>query len=169
MLLKRKPVVAVLAMCLVSMLSVSGPARADEKEARHALETIYAKVDEATKNKDVKSIRAYMAEDFSLKRQDGKVLNRNQSLDSIEQSLGQLGEIHSSTTTINNLKEAEGTTVAETTQVLKATIDGPDNKSHELVATARSRDTWSQTEHGWMIKQSEELGQSAMMDGQPLP
>lgn len=169
MLLKGKVVVAVLAMCWMAMLHVSGPARADEKTDRHALEAIYAKVDQAIKNKDVKSIRAYMTEDFSLKRQDGKVLNRNESLDSIEQSLGQLGEIHSSTTTINDLKEVEGTAVADTTQVLKARIDGPDNKSHELVATAKSRDTWSQTEHGWMIKRSEDLGQSATMDGQPLP
>jgi ketosteroid isomerase-like protein len=168
MLLRRKPVVIVLAMLSVSMLLLHIPARADEKEARHDLEAIYAKVDQATKNKDVKSLRAYMAEDFSMKREDGKVLNRNESLDVITQSLGQVGEIQSSTTTIDKLKEEDGTVVADTTQILKATIDGQDSKSHQLVATAKSRDTWIHTEHGWLIKHSDDLGQSATMDGKPL-
>jgi ketosteroid isomerase-like protein len=169
MLHRRKPVFAALAMLLVSTLLASMLVRADEKEARHELEAIYAKVDEATRNKDIKAIRAYMAEDFTSKRQDGKILDRNESLETLAQSLNSLKEIQSSSTKIDKLKEENGALIADTTQLLKATIDGPDNKPHELVATAKSRDTWSHTEHGWMIKHSEDLGQSATMDGNPLP
>jgi hypothetical protein len=160
--------VVALAMWLVPMLLLNLPARADEKGARHELEAIYAKVDEATKNKDVKAMRAYMAEDFSMKTEDGKILNRNETLDVITQSLGQVGEIQSSTTKIDNLKEEDGTVVVDTTQILKATIDGQDGKSHQLVATAKSRDTWIHKEHSWLVKHSESLGQSATMDGKAL-
>lgn len=165
---KTKLMAAALTMLLVSMLFAGVAAHADEKEARHDLEAIYAKVDQATKNKDIKTIRSYMAEDFSAKTQDGKVLKRDEALGTLEQSLAAMGEIHSSMTTIDSLKEEENGAVAETTQTVKATVNGPDNKSHELVATAKSRDTWAHSKQGWMIKQSEDLGQSVTVDGQPV-
>jgi ketosteroid isomerase-like protein len=169
MLSKGKLMVAVLALLSVSVLCAGvAAAHADEKEARHDLEAVYAKVDQATKNKDIKALRAYMAEDFSAKTQDGKVLTRDEALSALEQSLGAMGEIHSSVTTIDSLKEEGDAVIVETTQTVKASATGPDNKSHEVVATAKSRDTWAHTKQGWMIKHSEDLGQSVTVDGHPM-
>lgn len=167
MLQKRRLAIASLAVLVVSIVAPS-LVQAYNQDARHELEAVYARVDQATKNKDIKTLKSYLSESFKLKRQDGKIINREEALNGLEESLNSFKEIHSSNAAISSLKEEASTTVVDTTQVLKAAVDGPDGKSHELAGTVKSRDTWTHDEHGWIIQSSEDLGQTVTIDGKPM-
>ena len=157
-----------LLVVLAALLMMVGPARADEKELRKEFEAIYARVDQAIKNKDTKSLIAMLADDFTSKEEDGKILDREQSIASVTQSMAAIKEVHSAATKIDSLKEGNGQVVVDYTQTVKATIDGADGSTHEIVATQKGRDTWARTDHDWILKQGENLGNTVTVDGKPV-
>lgn len=164
----KKLIALSLLMMLAAMFMPVSPARADEKELRKEFEAIYAKVDEAIKNKDVKALTAMLADDFTSKEEDGKILDREQSIAAVTQSMAAIKEVHSVATKIDSLKESNGQVAVEYTQTVKATINGPDGNTHEIVATQKGRDTWVRTDRDWMIKQGENLSNTVTVDGKPV-
>lgn len=150
-------------------LFASHPARAATDANRSVFEAIYKASAKALKDRDLKTINSYEAEDFSLKTIDGKSMNREQANASLEKSLAIFKTISKADEEITEIKIENDTATLQVTEKMSATtIADPQGKEHSVESTTKSRDIWIKKGDKWLIKYSEVLEDTSTLDGKPM-
>ena len=154
--------------CL-SMLLFGVAVKADDGHVRKELEAIYAKRDKAMLNKDFAFIKSTEAEEYTEKKKDGKVLNREQADAEMDQLAPMIKEVQSFWTKVESVKEGEDDeAIVEISDGGKISLVDPEGKTHVIEGSGRSRDTWEHTDKGWKIKYHVSLESNTKMDGKPI-
>jgi hypothetical protein len=153
--------------CL-SVLLLGVAVKADDGHARKEIEAIYAKRDKAMLNKDFAFIKSTEADEYTEKKKDGKVLNREEADAEIDQLAPMIKEVQSFWTKVESAKEGEDAIIVEISDGGKISIVDPEGKTHIVEGSGRSRDTWEHTDTGWKIKYHENLESNTKLDGKPI-
>jgi len=126
-------------------------------DIRKELEAVYAKIDKATEDKDVKTLESLLAEDYE-KVADGKTLKRDETVARMKKSFEIVKDIESSKTKIDKIEQVEGNQIVDYTTVAKVTITDEDEKDKSMTVTSKGRDWWVKNEDGeWICVSSERL------------
>lgn len=153
----------------LSMLLFGVAVRADDGHVRKELEAIYAKRDKAMLNKDFAFIKSTEADEYTEKKKDGKVLNREEADAEIDQLAPMIKEVQSFWTKVESVKEGENDEViVEISDGGKISLVDPEGKTHIIEGSGRSRDTWEHTDKGWKIKYHLNLESTTKLDGKPI-
>lgn len=140
-----------------------------DDSVRKELEAVYAKRDQALKDKNFDFMLSQEAEDYTEKSKDGKVMNKEQADAAAEDVKKMVVAVSEESSKIESVKEGDdGEYIVEISDQGKLTIKGPDGNNHEVEGHGRSRDTWVKTEAGWKIKAHEEIESTITIDGQPV-
>ena len=154
-------------MLALASLCLSAFVSADES-VKKELEAVYAKIDATIKAKDIKSLESFLTKDFEM-IEDGKKLNRAETLAQWEKQFEMLSEVTTFKTTIDKIQHVEGNEVVDITQTVKGTFKGADGKTHTLEAVGKSRDFWTKSEDGkWLCNTIEDKGGEVKIDGKPV-
>ena len=126
-------------------------------DTRKELEAVYAKIDEAIENKDIKTLESLLSEDYE-KRADGKTIKRAEAVAQMKKSLEMVEEIESVTTTINKIKQVEGNQIVDYTQTAKVKIKDDNGKVQSVTISTKGRDWWVKDEDGeWICISAERI------------
>ena len=154
--------------CL-SILIFGVAVKADDGHARKEIEAIYAKRDKAMMAKDFAFIKSTQSEEYTEKKKDGKVLNREQADAEIDQLAPMIKEVQSFWTKVESVKEGEDDEViVQITDGGKISLVDPEGKPHIIEGSGRARDTWEHTDKGWKIKSHESLESTTKLDGKVI-
>jgi ketosteroid isomerase-like protein len=146
---------------LIVMLAVFGFAapsvvRADD-DTRKELEAVYAKIDKAIENKDIKTLEALLDEDYE-KQSGDKTIKRPEAVAEMKKNLDAVKSVESNKTTIDKINQVEGNQIVDYTQVSKITITGDDGKDKTLTVTSKGRDWWVKGDDGkWICVAAERV------------
>ena len=155
-------------VCLSTLLFDVG-VKADDGHARKEIEAIYAKRDKAMLSKDFAFVKSTEAEEYTEKKKDGKVLNREEADAEVDQLAPMIKEVQSFWTKVESVKEGEDDEViVEISDGGKISLVDPEGKTHIIEGSGRSRDTWEHTDKGWKIKYHESLESNTKLDGKPI-
>jgi hypothetical protein len=148
-------------LMLILVLALTGFAYTSvirvEDDVRKALEAVYAKIDTATEEKDMKTLESLLGADYE-KQSGGKTLKRAEVVAQMKKSFDSVKEIVSSKTTIDKIKQVEGNQIVDYTQTSKVVVAGEDGKDQTVEFTSKGRDWWVEDEDGdWICVSSERL------------
>jgi hypothetical protein len=168
MIYKKLSVKLTALMCL-STLFFGIAVKGDDGHVRKEIEALYAKRDKAMLNKDFAVLKSMETEDYTDKKKDGKVSNREQADSEIDQLAPMIKEVQSFWTKVESIKEGEDDEViVEISDGGKISIVDPEGKTHLIEGSGKSRDTWEHTDKGWKIKAHENLESTTKLDGKPI-
>lgn len=124
-------------------------------DTRKELEAVYAKIDAALENKDIKVIESLLSDDYE-KRIGDKTLNRSEVIASMKQGFDAVKKIDSSETKIEKIEQVEGNEIVDYTQTVKATMKGTNGKDESMTHETKGRDWWVKNDDGkWICVSSE--------------
>lgn len=168
----RRPLLNVLALIALALAGTPPAARADDRTVRRDLDAIYAKYVQAAKRKEKTAlkqfIQQYTVADFQQKIPGGRTLNRAQVTAMMTEGPAADVRIVDEHLKIRKLSVKGNEAVATYTDQSTAVVADPQGKSHRIVSTSTSRDTWVKTPRGWKMRLSEVLQAKTMMDGKPV-
>jgi Domain of unknown function (DUF4440) len=169
----RRPLLNVLALIALALAGTPPAARADDRTARRDLDAIYAKYVQAAKQKEKTAlkqfIQQYTVADFQQKMPGGRMLNRAQVTAMLTEGPAADVRIVDEQLKIRQVTVKGNEAVATYTDQSTAVVADPQGKSHRIVSTSTSRDTWVKKPGGWKMRLSEVLQAKSMMDGKPVP
>jgi hypothetical protein len=142
-------------------------ARANTDSERTAFEFIYQRVAQDLKQNNAKDIFSFETDDFSHKILSGKTLNHQEADAILQQSMNAMKVSDAETTIADFSVEKEQATIV-VTQKIVAILKDPKDKEHKLIDVSKSRDSWIKVDGKWKIKFSEDLDDSATIDGNPV-
>jgi hypothetical protein len=152
----------------LALAALARPAPADDAVARKALEAAYARWDTVWNKDDPKLFLAFFEKDttpdWSFRHYMGEIDTRKQEEDRVRGQLkegrlqGQPGQSITNTTTINELKVAGDTAVANVLEIVNVTPTGSQGKRRSHHLAHRRRDTWVKTPEGWKARSFERVG-----------
>jgi len=158
-----------LGMVLLALGGFRPVAGADARAPRRELETAYAGIVRAMRQKDFKAWMSYLTPDYSEKSTHGKISRRPQIEAGRKQSLATSQSLEARFDIAQVTLKANTAAVAvryALTVVTKPAMD-PQGKTHKIVAVAPMRQTWIKTARGWKLRLSETLkGGAVTVDGQ---
>lgn len=137
----------VLIVMLVAISFASAGAVRAAGDIRKELETVYAKIDKAVENKDMKTLESLLGEDYE-KHIGDKTINRAEAVAEMKKSFAVVKSVESSKTTIDKIEQVEGNQIVDYTEVSKITITGEDGKDKSITVTSKGRDWWVKEEDG---------------------
>ncbi len=148
-------------LILISVLALSAVAQTNVTKAtddtRKELEAVYAKIDKASVEKDLKTLESLLDEDYE-KQVDGKTIKRAEAVARMKKSFEAVKEIVSAKTVINKIEQVEGNQIVDYTTTGKATVTGEDGKDQTVVVTSKGRDWWVKDDDGkWLCVSSERV------------
>ncbi len=156
-------------LALLLLLFLSSPGRTGTvAQVRHQLEAQYAAISRAYRQKDVEGITRLMARDYLWKRAGMPALDRYEAEDTIRDWLDRLQTIKGLASRLQGVTVSGRTAIAIHTSTLLGTVKDQAGKSHSLVSTQTSRDTWIRTPEGWRIRRAVTLSSQALVDGHPV-
>jgi hypothetical protein len=168
-MIEGKVSVKLTVVACLSMLLFGIAVKADDGHARKEIEAIYAKRDKAMLNKDFAFIKSTEADEYTEKKKDGKVLNREEADAEIDQLAPMIKEIQSFWTKVESVKEGENDEIiVEISDGGKISLVDPEGKPHIIEGSGRSRDTWEHTDKGWKMKYHLNLESITKLDGKPI-
>jgi ketosteroid isomerase-like protein len=146
---------------LIVMLAVIGVASTGvltvADETRKELEAVYAKIDKAIENKDIKTLESLLGEDYE-KQSHGKTIKRDAMVAEMKKNFDAVKKVESNKTTIDKINQVEGNQIVDYTQVSKITVEGEDGKELSVTITSKGRDWWVKGEDGeWLCVSAEAI------------
>lgn len=161
-----------LKLTIVACLSISFfgvVVKADVGQARKEIEAIYARRDKAMLSKDFAFIKSTESAEYTEKKKDGKVLNREEADAEIDQLAPMIKEVQSFWTKVESVKEGEDDEIiVEISDGGKISLVDPEGKLHIIEGSGKARDTWEHTDKGWKIKSHESLESTTKLDGKVI-
>ena len=168
-MIQRKLSLKLMVLMCVSIPLFGVAVKADDEHVRKEIEAIYAKRDKAMLNKDFAFIKSTEAEEYTEKKKDGKVLNREEADAEIDQLAPMIKEVQSFWTRVESVKEGEDEEIiVEISDGGKISLVDPEGKTHIVEGSGKSRDTWEHTDKGWKIKSHVSLESTTKLDGKPI-
>ena len=148
-------------LVIILMLAAVGLASANvvtiTDDIRKELEAVYAKIDAAIEDKDLKTLEALLGEDYE-KQVDGKTIKRAEAVAQMKKSLESVKDIGSVKTTIVKIKQVEGNQIVDYTQTAKVTITDENGKDKSVSITTKGRDWWVKDDDGeWICVSAERI------------
>ena len=166
--MKTRQVTLASILILAAVLSSVHAQNRTRHVVRRGLEVKYAKVVEAYRNKDIKAFMENKTPDFTGKSLNGNVATREQVEAGVKQRMERMKKLNHLKIEIKNITVIGGVAVAITTQDFSRVVTDAQGREHTVVSKGTThRDTWVETENGWMLKSVEEIKQGKeYVDGQ---
>src|SRR5437868_1896795 len=138
---------------LVSILVMGSFAAAQDDSVRKELEAVYAKRDQAIKAKDAEFLKSLLAADYTEKDKDGKIKNRSQAANSLDNSFGAKDPIKME---LNSVTKIESVTKGKDANEVIVEISQAMWWTGMLNAQgkAKFRETWMRSDAGWKVRYS---------------
>jgi ketosteroid isomerase-like protein len=150
-----KSLVLIILLGAISLASTNVITIADD--IRKELEAVYAKIDEAIKDKDLKTLESLLSEDYE-KQAEGKTIKRPEAIAQMKKSLEAVKTVESVKTTIDKIKQVEGNQIVDYTQTAKVKITDENGKDQSVVITTKGRDWWVKDDDGeWICVSAERI------------
>jgi ketosteroid isomerase-like protein len=147
----------VLILMLAAICLASANVMTAIDDTRKELEAVYAKIDTAIENKDLKTLESLLGEDYE-KQSDGKTIKRAEAVADMKKNFDAVKSIESNKTTIDKIQQVEGNQIVDYTQVSKVTVTGEDGKDKSITITSKGRDWWVKDEDGdWICVSAERV------------
>lgn len=122
------------------------------------LKTIYAKLDKAAKNADLRTFEKYLGENYRLETVD-ESLNKRQTLVRLKSQFALTDEISEAISTIDDVKAIGDKYVLDVTSVLVGELAMPNGKLVKFSITSKSTDVWHRNRQGnWQVQRQIDLG-----------
>ncbi len=143
----------------VSILALGSFSAAQNDSVRKELEAIYAKRDQALKNRDADLLKSLLANDYTEKDKDGKIRNHTDVTNSFDKDASDkdITEVNAATKVVS-IKQGKDANeaIVETSLTLNMTamIDG---QPHKLQVNGKSHDIWMRNDAGWKMQFSESV------------
>lgn len=135
----------ILTLVLVGLGYANATSSADD--VRKELEAVYAKIDRAIVNSDMKTLESLLADDYE-KIDGDKTIKRADAIAAMKASLESVKDVESCKTTINKIRQVEGNQIVDYTQIAKVTVAGAGGKDETMEITTKGRDWWVADEDG---------------------
>ena len=154
----------------VAILMLTCAVMAQDNALRKDFEALYTKRDKAFKGKDADFINSLLAEDYTSKDNDGKLMNRAQTVEKNNSAFAAIKEVISVVTKIESVRQGKdgSEAVVETSDAVKLSFTGADGQPHLYDGAEKLRETWVLAEAGWKLKYTELLESKATIDGKPM-
>jgi len=152
-------------IALGSLTLATSHVRADDKADITAL---YGKLTAAMKAKDIKGVMATGTPDFTMKEASGKVYNAKDAATMMDSQFKMMKSVDEVKMTPKTISIKGKTAVVMGDFVMKVVMTGPDGKDHKFAGTGLTKDTFVKTPKGWLVKSTETVKESMMMDGKPF-
>ena len=142
----------------------------DAATARKAIEGRYAEYVKAIKSKNLKAIMSLSTADRTYKTKEGQVHKRADIEKNIGNQFKAIKSYDDVKFTIKDFKLTGKEAIVTVTSAVKAKIImTPDGKKTGALETkTESRVWWISTDKGWLIKKTEVISDSQMLDGKPI-
>ena len=168
-MIQRRVSIKFIVFACIGVLLFGIAVRAADDHVRKEFEAIYARRDKAMLSKDFALVKSMETEDYTEKKKDGKVLNKEQSDAEVDDLAPMIKEVQSFWTKVESVKEGdENEVIVEVSDGGKISIVDPEGKPHIIEGSGRSRDTWEHTDKGWKLKYHENLESNSKLDGKPI-
>lgn len=125
--------------------------RDKSKPVRRALEEQYAKIEEATRKKDLVALLALRTPDFTVKTTTGETWSYEQSADYVKRGFEQVQSIVSLSFTIGTIN-VSGNEAAAIIHQEWSRMQMMKGKLRRVDTSAVQRETWIDTPEGWRLK-----------------
>ena len=158
-----------LGLMLLAVVGAAGAARADEASVRKELTVAYGKFVKEFKAKDARAIIARLTPDYQIKSVGGRVLKRAEAVKSIQEMMQAIKEVKSRTYKFDKVVAKGNTAILTVSEKIVVTIPGAQGADHELVVQGVNRETFVKGGGGWKLKRTDEIRQTATLDGRPFP
>jgi len=152
-------------MALCSLAISAAQVKADDKADINA---VYGKVTAAMKAKDIKALMATGTPDFTMKDMSGKVHNAKEATEMMGSQFKVMTSVEDVKMTPKSYDIKGKTATVMADFIMKVTMPGPDNKPHKFSSIGLTKDTFVKTPKGWMLKGTEAVKESTLMDGKPM-
>jgi hypothetical protein len=166
MKLKACLTLGVLLLCaMIAPLS-----RADEtRDAKLKAEMVenYLLWQIAWKNKDAERIISFESPDYTYVSKDGQTQLKQTEDASLRYAMNAIFKIYDAKVGIKKITIEPHRVTVLSDHLLDADMIGPENRSHRVLITARSRDIWVNYDGAWMLKRTEEVDTKFLVDGKP--
>ena len=144
-------------------------AHADEAATRKALEKQYAKISQAYKTKNMKSIQDVTTPDYTLSMPSGQVVTRQ----AVEAQAGTyvsfVQKVTTATETLSKVAVKGDTATVNAQEVVSGVVVDPQTqKTHTMGLSNLYKDTWVKTGNNWLRKHSDLLKSSVITDGKTM-
>lgn len=162
-----------IAMGAVLSLGLIGPAHADSADEK-AIRALFAKLEQAFKNKDMKAIMAMSTSDFTEKMPNGTVLTAKQAEAQMTQEFAMIKSIKEVSMKPGKIKVNGKTATAMSDFKFNETVVdqmgqlGKKGATHAMSGTGQSRVTLAKGQDGWKFKREEALKVNMTLDGKPF-
>jgi hypothetical protein len=168
-MIQRKVSIKFIVSACLAVLLFGAVVKAADDHIRKEFEAIYARRDKAMQSKDFASMKSMETEDYTEKKKDGKVLNREQADAEVDELAPMIKEVQSFWTKVESVKEGDDNeAIVEVSDGGKISIVDPEGKTHIIEGSGRSRDIWEHTDKGWKLKYHENLESTTKLDGKPI-
>ena len=142
--------------------------RDKSKPVRRALEEQYAKIAEATRNKDLAALLALRAPDFMVRMNNGETWDFERSANYVKAGLEQVKSIISLSFTIGTI-EVSGNEAAAIIHQQWSRMQMRAGKLRRVDTGAVQRETWINTPQGWRLKLIDDIHPGAwFVDGKRI-
>ena len=158
------------ALLLLASIQITINAQNDAAAVRKELESSYASMARALKEKDLQTLMSHLADDYTQKGLTGTIANRRKVESDLKQTMDSM-ETLNATYRIVTIVVGKNETIANIrygfSGVTKTEAD-PGGRSHSVEFMSPMRAVWTKTEQGWRLKRMEELkGGLLKLDGKP--
>jgi ketosteroid isomerase-like protein len=143
--------------------------RADDKAVRKEIEGLYAKMVQAMKNKNIKSVMETGTPDFTMKQANGQVLKAKDVAVQMQGEFAMTKSVDQCTMTIDKLTVNGNTAVSTASYIMAMTVGGQKpGETHKFTSKGINKDTLVKTPKGWKFKSVENVKDTMTMDGKPF-
>jgi RNA polymerase sigma factor (sigma-70 family) len=139
---------------------------ADRLAVHQSLDSCYAAMTKAFQDKDIKTYTSFMTDQYELHQPNGKIQTRVQLDPALKQQMDVMASAtwdHQITKLTVNGNEA----VAEVSAKFSGKMKSASGKEQTLELDTTSRDTWTKTDGGWLLKRVDILKNNVFVDGHP--
>jgi ketosteroid isomerase-like protein len=158
------------ALLVLASIQITTNAQNDATAVRKELESSYASMARALKEKDLQTLMSHLADDYTQKGLTGKIKNRRQVESDLRQTMDSLETLNATyriVTIVVGKNEAIANIHYGFSGVTKTDVD-PAGESLSVEFISPMRAVWTKTERGWRLKRMEELkGGMLKLNGKP--
>jgi len=156
------------ALILMSLMTISALAHADDKAVQKALTANYTKFNLAFKKNDLTVFSNMLAPDYVAIQPNGQKVGAKEMITNFTREHDSLKNpaIESKIASLT-VKGNEATATVHG-RLVGTMIDPRNKEAHKLLVVAQSKDTWIKRDGVWKLKTFQVIHQTVTLDGKPL-
>jgi hypothetical protein len=155
-------------LVVLGIALVVGPVPGQNSATKKAINAVYAKTMIWYKKKDMVSMLTVVSKDFVMTTTQGKKMTYAEMKNQMTEQIKMIDTITKASYKINKMSMKGKDVVADVTGYSTFKMKGQDGKLHTYAVTVVSKDIWTKTPKGWMMKASTSVKEVVFQDGKKI-